>query len=170
MQKKRILVGAIFVVTALIWFVGKYRSGKYSSPQAHVVSLGNDQFGSSKQKIIISLPEKNGEPSILLFWTTYCGPCKIEMRRLVEAVQSGKIPGQNVYAISVGEDPAVVEDYVLKHEFPFQFFVDEDRQGTKEFIIKGTPTIYHLDGSNHVVWAATGIAPDLIQRAEKLFQ
>ena len=161
----------IFALISLLIFAGGVVGGAWwfklkpqgpRSPQMRVLNLGD--------RTPIELPEKSEEPAILLFWATWCGPCKIEMNRLKTAVQSGKVPGMQVYAVSVGENPDIVEDYVLKNEFPFQFFVDPDKQGTKEFIITGTPTIYHINQKNEVIWAATGIAPDSIQRAEQLFK
>ena len=47
------------------------------------------------------LPDSN---QILIYWATWCGPCKIELERFQSAVNEGSLPPNNVWALNI-ENP-----------------------------------------------------------------
>lgn len=78
------------------------------------------------------------ERSLVIFWATWCGPCKVEMNRLQTSVQEGKIPAQKIVAINSFEDALTVKKFLKENQYPFLFL---DAPGvSQELKINLTPT------------------------------
>jgi cytochrome c biogenesis protein CcmG/thiol:disulfide interchange protein DsbE len=118
----------------------------------------------------ITLPPSDNQPSVLVFWATWCGPCHLELSRLKEAVQKNQIPANRIFAISIGEDPQTVKDFADKESYPFMVLADPGASSQRYFNINGTPTTYHIQADRTIKWVGTGVSPLSISRAKDLFE
>lgn len=83
--------------------------------------------------------------SAAIFWATWCGPCKIEMKRLKDSVESGKIGRDKIYAINPFESKEVVEQFLRTNDFPFIFI--EAPKIVKDLNVELTPTTVLIEES-----------------------
>ena len=101
-------------------------------------------------------------PNVIMFWNVDCGPCKVELGRLKDAVNDGEIKETQVTAIHIGQSEIQKYNQYIKNEaFPFQVIIDPDVYETY-FQIKGTPTTLFIDKKRFVTDALVGISPTLI--------
>jgi len=114
----------------------------------------------------VSFPEDRSRSSILIFWATWCGPCKIELDRFKKSVRSGAIDGGRIYAISLDEPTLAVKQFQEKSKYPFHILSDPKGKMRRQFHIPGTPTVFHIDKEGKIVWASSGISPTGIFRAK----
>jgi len=114
---------------------------------------------------LFKLEDHKGHPVLLYIFTTWCGPCKMEKGYLKEIISEWQKNGLEVIAISRGEDPDIVEDYVRRENPPYTVLVDKNEKVTSLF--KGDdgkvplPTNILLDKDHNVVFHQIGFNEDL---------
>lgn len=113
----------------------------------------------------IEFPE-NGKKTILIFWATWCGPCKVEMSRLNKMMMQGLIrPGQLI-AVNIGEDQETVAAFLRKENYQFKVAMDVSNLVADSYKVSGTPTVVFIDENAQVNWVTTGVSPTLEQRVK----
>lgn len=105
--------------------------------------------------------------AMAIFWSTTCGPCKIEMARLRSSVKDGKIPQESLYAINPFESVKEIRRFLKENNFPFTF-IDAPQVGLA-LNIRATPTtIFMEDGK--ITSMKSGMSFMGIWQAENFFK
>ena len=143
------------VVLAQRWFLKDPRTGAEAKSFQAVTVNGGHQ----------SIPTGDAKPSVLVFWATWCGPCKIELSRLQSAIQEGRLPAKRVFAISVGEDPEDVFRFAKDEGYTFQVLADTEGSSGNLYSVRATPTVFHLDDQDRIAWTAEGLHPLSVRKA-----
>jgi cytochrome c biogenesis protein CcmG/thiol:disulfide interchange protein DsbE len=110
----------------------------------------------------VSLP-KSGK-HVLVFWATWCPPCKLEHGRINKLISSGRIRADQVLAVSVGESAEIVEQFAKEQEYLFEIAIDEEGLSRAFYKVEATPTILLISDEKKVEWATMGISPTLEYR------
>lgn len=111
----------------------------------------------NSQVIAIPLVKKH----ILVFWATWCGPCKVELGRINKMIQNGEIDAESILAISVAEDLNLVTSVVKDQRYLFKVALDQRGQAAELYRVSGTPTLLFIDNDQKIYWMTTGISPSL---------
>jgi len=95
-----------------------------------------------------------GQSQLLLFWATWCRPCK---QSLPEVIAYAKDRNIAVVAIT-DEDPDLVGSFVQKYDgaFPEIVATDSHREQFQKYGVSGTPTFVLVDGDGVVRHFQTG--------------
>ena len=107
---------------------------------------------------------KHGLPIVLVFWQTWCVPCKREAPALakVAAELSEKV---KFFGIVSGNDEDVndrkVKKFAEQFKLPYPQIRDRDLTLTKYFQIEGTPTIIILGTEKQILFRGHGLPNDL---------
>lgn len=107
--------------------------------------------------------------TILLFWATWCTPCKVEMDRLKRSVESGAIKGDSIFLLNPFEEKEAMVTHLKKYPYPFIFLIDEENSVSKKLNITQTPTMLFLQG-NHIKRMSSGISLTGIYQAESFLK
>ncbi|MFA7613194.1 MAG: TlpA disulfide reductase family protein [Candidatus Caldatribacteriota bacterium] len=110
----------------------------------------------------IDFPSSN-KRTLAIFWASWCGPCKVEMSRLKNSVDEGKIKGEQIFAINPFEQGPVVKKFIEENQFPFIFI--EAPEVAQKLNISMTPTTVLMD-KTEIKSITSGISFVGIWRAE----
>lgn len=101
--------------------------------------------------------------SIVIFWATWCAPCKLEMARLSKSVEEGEIPKNAIFAIDPFESKDTVRSFLKKNSYSFTFIEDNGVSGRLN--ITKTPTTLFIE-NDKVINLSSGLSLFGIWRAE----
>lgn len=96
-----------------------------------------------------------------IFWATWCGPCEVELARVNRLVKNGSIPTEQVIAIAVREDYAVVQKAVTERGYTMKVAIDPDGRWSDAFGVQGTPTVALVGKDDTLQWITMGLSPSL---------
>jgi cytochrome c biogenesis protein CcmG/thiol:disulfide interchange protein DsbE len=126
------------------------------APVASLMSLSGES---------IEFPQ-TGKKVVLIFWATWCGPCKVEMNRLNKMMAQGLIRPEQLIAVNIGEDQKTVADFLSKENYQLKVAMDVSNLVADSYKVSGTPTVVFIDENAQVNWVTTGVSPTLEQRVK----
>lgn len=103
------------------------------------------------------IPVDADKPWAALFWSTHCGPCRVEMELIQKAINIGYLEPDRVYAIHIGGQLSVAQDFMKRHGFTFPLFVDLRGDLARALDVSMTPTTFLVDGNREIRWATSGL-------------
>lgn len=106
-------------------------------------------------KKTINFPDKN--KNIIIFWASWCGPCKVEMYRYNLAIINKEIPKENIFAINLYEDEKTILKFIQNNAYQF-IFLKTNQDIMESFNIQVTPTVVHLNNKK-IEYITSGISP-----------
>lgn len=92
----------------------------------------------------LSIPLTN-KNSLVIFWASWCAPCKIEMNRLKSSVLNKKIAADQIFALNPFEDRETEINFIKKEKYPFTFIHDEKNTLSQILNIQQTPTVVFFE-------------------------
>lgn len=111
-----------------------------------------------------------GKKMIVVFWATWCGPCKVELGRLNKMMALGEIKNDQLLAISIQESAETVLQFLKENPFQFLIGLDESGKLAANYNVSGTPTILFIDEQTKVAWATSGVSPRLESRVKEFLK
>jgi cytochrome c biogenesis protein CcmG/thiol:disulfide interchange protein DsbE len=144
-----LLVSGLLLLRAPAWFRAYQTQGK-QIPPIHVSA------GLSTSDTPLYDPGRGKQA--LVFWASWCGPCKIELSRLAQAVTNGKIPAQKILAVSTDQDPIAYRKAVQERNYPFPTALDRTGQAASALAVEVTPTLVLINEVGKIEYMGTGLS------------
>ena len=104
----------------------------------------------------VTLSKLQGKPTLLIFWATWCPPCRDELAHLQEGVIYVYGDKINVLPISRGERRDVVENFLNKMGYTFAVGLDGDQSIYRKYATNYIPRCWVIDSKGVVVYAGVG--------------
>lgn len=85
-----------------------------------------------------SLSAKSQDYQILYFWATWCPDCKEKLKSDLHKYASSQV---GFSAISIESDKEKIMNYVVKNNFNYDFYFDNEKKTQKQFKVFTVPTV-----------------------------
>ena len=89
-----------------------------------------------------------GQPVVLNFWATWCGPCRMEMPELMRAAADD--PGLVMLAVNVQEAVDTVEPFATEYAMQPPVVLDTAGAVQDLYGVRGLPTTFFIDKEGRV--------------------
>ncbi len=175
-QKGRIVVIALLSISLLVgaYFLYEKLGQNYlpaqlatNSQTTKVSGATNDETDSQSkmpdftvydiQGNSVKLSDFLGEPVVLNFWASWCGPCKSEMPAFQEAYEKY---GEDVVFLMVNmtdgyqETVEAAAEFIKNSEYTFSVYFDSNSEAATAYGVRSIPTTYFIDAYGEgVAWA-----------------
>ena len=95
----------------------------------------------------VSLSGLRGNPVVLNFWASWCGPCRAEMPLIQEVFEDKEWSdkGLTILAINIGEDRSTAERFMEDNGLSFPVLLDTSESVAREYNIRYIPTTFFID-------------------------
>ncbi|MDE2891061.1 MAG: TlpA disulfide reductase family protein [Chloroflexota bacterium] len=109
------------------------------------------------------LSDWRGQPVLINFWASWCGPCRREVPALIRALEKHQATGFTVVGVNIEESTSVAQNFVS--EFGIEYAVPMDFDGAVFRAYggggpSGPPRSFFIDPDGTIVRIWTGQAPD----------
>lgn len=104
----------------------------------------------------VTLSELRGKPVLLIFWATWCPPCRAEMAHLQEGVIDVYGDRITVLPISRGEERTTVEDFLQSMGYTFCVGLDPEQTIYRKYASNYIPRCLVIGGDGTVDYVGVG--------------
>lgn len=109
----------------------------------------------------------NQGPYALVFWSTWCKPCDLELRRVQNLIDDSKIKPEQVIAVALDNEIEPIKKAVNERKYGFHVVWSEAHQLANYYQVQGTPTVVIIGRDHKIKSVSTGISPLLELRLKK---
>lgn len=116
----------------------------------------------------IKLSDFLGKPTVVNFWASWCGPCKMEMPEFEEKYRK---LGNEINFLMVNmtdgsrETVKIASDFIEKKGYTFPVYYDTKSNAAITYNVYSLPTTYFIDADGYVMAQSTGaIDSETLQR------
>ncbi len=94
--------------------------------------------------------------TLLVFWSTWCGFCMLELPHEVELSRQYEAQGLRVIGVNADDSPEIARQAVYKHQVPWlTIFEGSGQEISKKLDIKKWPELLLLDSQGRVVMTSS---------------
>lgn len=104
----------------------------------------------------IGFSQLRGKVVVLNFWATWCGPCKEEMPALDRLSRQFDPHDVAILTITTEHERTGIQQFMKQFNSKLPVLLDEQRDVSLAFMVRGLPTTVFVDKSGKVVGRAVG--------------
>ena len=104
----------------------------------------------------------DGQPIIINFWATWCGPCKRELNTIAEVYEDWQDEtGVVLYAVSIDDarNLSRVKPYVNGVAWDYEILLDPNSDFKRAMNVNNPPHTFLIDGDGNIVYQHNSYSP-----------
>ncbi|MDC0679826.1 MULTISPECIES: TlpA family protein disulfide reductase [Sorangium] len=108
----------------------------------------------------MQIAELKGQPVILDFWATWCGPCAVQAPILDRIARRYEKKGLVVLGINVDDPPQVASQYAVKKGLSYPILIDDAKEASARYGVDKLPSLVVIDRQGKVAAYLTGVVDE----------
>jgi cytochrome c biogenesis protein CcmG, thiol:disulfide interchange protein DsbE len=146
-----IFVSIAILAAAAAWIYlsraapGETTSGKIPAPRAGFLAPDFTLPAASGE--LIKLSDLRGQPILVNFWASWCGPCRAEMPAMERVYQDYRSKGLQILAVNstIQDTTQQASAFAGQNNLTFPILFDEQGDATRLYQVRALPTSYFID-------------------------
>lgn len=146
---------AILALVVLAIFAGGYllgRSGGQGGAEGGRASIKDISLADFASRI----KQMKGNPAVVNFWASWCGPCRKEAPALQRAYDKYKSKGLQVLGVNSGDTTAGADGFLKEFKIRYPNVRDGSDEISVAYRVNGLPTTFFYDSDGDLVDTAVG--------------
>lgn len=149
-----LVAGLLLVVPLVALLYSGFGKNPNARPSALVGTVAKDFTLVDLDGNPVSLSDFEGEPVVLNFWSTWCGPCKYEHPLLLDAAK--QVPEVHFFGVIYSDEPAKIRQYLRREGQAYPHLVDPGNRVAIDYGVTGVPETFFIDRSGTIVHKEAG--------------
>ena len=110
---------------------------------------------------MVSLADYRGKKVLLVYWASWCSPCKAEMPTLNRLYRgaAGTNFAFEILAVSVDEERAEAEKFARENGMTFPVLLDPGQKTVDRFHVESIPSMIVVDSAGTIIFGRSGFDP-----------
>jgi thiol-disulfide isomerase/thioredoxin len=110
---------------------------------------------------LLALDDLKGQPVVLDFWATWCGPCAMQTPILDRVAKRHEPSGLRVVGVDVhDDDPQAARRFAAARTLSYPIVFDGSGLVQREYGVTRLPSLVFIDRRGHVVHATSGVVDE----------
>lgn len=118
-----------------------------------------DIEAASLQGDAVDLDAWRGAPVVVVFWASWCGPCRQEVPELL-SLQAHYGDRVRIVGVNAGEDPAVASRAVREWGIAWPVVADPSAAIARAYSVSAIPLVLVLDADGRIRYRGNGMPSD----------
>lgn len=157
-----LVVGLLIVLSLVALLASGFGNDPHAIPDTRTGTQALDWRLTDLDGREWALADLRGKPVVLNFWSTWCGPCKMEHPLLQQAAKDN--PDIVFLGVVYSDEPDAVRRYLQKAGTTYHHLVDPGGHVAIDYGVTGVPETYFIDRSGLIVHKeAAPVSPPLLQ-------
>jgi peroxiredoxin len=102
-------------------------------------------------------PDLAGQNVVVVFWASWCGPCRVQERILTGFYEENRHRGTEILAVNLGEGEETVREFLRRHPVPFPVLLDPDQALGNRYGVIALPSLFIVDRHGDIVYSRQGL-------------